>query len=111
MIDNIEILHSEDVVELRDSSNQPINDLLNVIEIAYLFKVEDFIESLVEPLNIDEEAKIALREGIACRVMTTRQKGWIKGKVKLGLHFIPEIDDLPTAESKNPLDEIRNTSI
>ena len=59
-----------------------------------------------------------LKDGISCRVMTTRQKGWVLGKVKLGLHFVAdeiqnENEDNQTLLSTNskpnsPLDEIRN---
>jgi hypothetical protein len=110
MQENFEILQSDDVVEMNEAEDKAIQDLVNAMDISYLFKVGNLIESLSDP-------KCLLKDGISCRVMTTRQKGWVSGKVKLGLHFIP---DEPKKESKdnqillssnNLLDEIRNSSI
>jgi hypothetical protein len=111
MQEDFELLQSNDVVEIKESENKAIEDLINAMDISYLFKVGNLIESLADPKNL-------LKEGIPCRVMTTRQKGWLSGKVKLGLHFIAdeiqkEKDDNQNSISSNSksnslLDEIRN---
>ncbi len=113
-----EILQAEDVVALNydDSQKIAITAILQATNASYLFGVDDFIDSLIDPLQMrNNEAKTILKEGILCRVMTTRQQGWVEGKVKLGLHFIAdEIDDSKSEQQssvhfENPLDEIRNT--
>ena len=121
MQEDFELLQSDDVVEINESDDKAIEDLINAMDISYLFKVGNFIESLADPKNL-------LKEGIFCRVMTTRHKGWVSGKVKLGLCFIAdeiqkenENDQILLSannksnnlldEIRNPLDEIRNTSI
>jgi hypothetical protein len=112
MEENFEVLQGEDVVEINESGEKDVQDLLNAMDITYLFKVENLMESLADPKNL-------LKDGLACRVMTTRQKGWISGKVKLGLHFIADEVADKNEESQSlikydnplddPLDEIRNT--
>jgi hypothetical protein len=110
MQENFEILQSDDVVEINEAEDKAIDDLINAMDISYLFKVGNLIESLSDPKHL-------LKDGVSCRVMTTRQKGWVSGKVKLGLHFIPDEtqkenkDDQILLSSNNLLDEIRNTSI
>ena len=117
MQENFEILQAEDVVSLNDANKEDISDLLDTLEIAYLFKVDDFVNSLVNPLNIYDSAKLSLREGLSCRVMTTRKNGWVEGKIKLSLQFTPdEISTLKEGQKlpvsfDSPLDEIRNSSI
>ncbi len=119
MQEKFEILDLEDVVSLNhDENNQKsaITAILKAINISYLFGVDDFLDCLINPLQIrnDESYKI-LKEGISCRVMTTRQKGWVQGKVKLGLHFVGDEVANENEEPQslirynNPLDEIRNT--
>ncbi len=111
MQEDFELLQSDDVVEINESGDKAIEDLINAMDISYLFKVGNLIESLSDPKRL-------LKEGISCRVMTTRQKGWVSGKVKLGLHFIAdetqrENEDNQILHSSNNnsnslLDEIRN---
>jgi hypothetical protein len=110
MQENFEILQSDDVVEINEADDKAIEDLINAMDISYLFKVGNLIESLSDPKRL-------LKDGLSCRVMTTRQKGWVSGKVQLGLHFIPDEtpkenkDNQILLSSNNLLDEIRNTSI
>lgn len=121
MQEGFEILSLEDVVALNNNDKQQkvaISRLLSMINTPYLFGVSDFLDSLILSYMDNDEAKKILKEGISCRVMTTRQKGWVSGKVKLGLHFIPdesqqENEDNQVFSSSNskpnsPLDEIRN---
>jgi hypothetical protein len=117
MQENFEILQSEDVVAFNydDSQKIAITAILQAINASYLFGVDDFIDSLINPLQMrNDEAKIILKQGISCRVMTTRKNGWVQGKVKLGLHFVAdEIDNSNNEQEspvrfESPLDEIRN---
>jgi len=118
MQENFEILQSEDVVAFNydDSQKIAITAILQAINASYLFGVDDFIDSLINPLQMrNDEAKIILKEGISCRVMTTRKNGWVQGKVKLGLHFVADESDHSDNDQESPvrfespLDEIRNT--
>ncbi len=117
MQENFEILQSEDVVAFNydDSQKVAITAILQAINASYLFGVDDFIDSLINPLQMrNDEAKIILKQGISCRVMTTRKNGWVQGKVKLGLHFVADEIDCPNNDQESlvhfesPLDEIRN---
>ena len=124
MQENFEFLQSDDVVEIKELEDKSVKDLINAMGISYLFKVGNFIESLADPKNL-------LKEGISCRVMTTRKNGWVNGKIKLSLQFTPDEDidtDMSTSSEKqsdivekndcesvvyleSSLDEIRNLSI
>ncbi len=121
MQEEFEILSLDDVVALNNNDKQQkvaITALLSTINASYLFGVNDFLDDIILAyINNDEVNKI-LKEGISCRVMTTRQKGWVSGKVKLGLHFISDdiqekneenqISLSSNSKSNSPLDEIRN---
>lgn len=121
MQERFEILSLEDVVALNNNDKQQkvaIASLLSKINTSYLFGVNDFLDSLILSYMDNDEATKILKEGISCRVMTTRGKGWASGKVKIGLHFIA--DEIPKENEDNqilsssnskpnsPLDEIRN---
>ena len=116
MQEEFEILSLEDVVALNNNDNQQkiaITALLSTINASYLCGVNDFLDDIILSCIQEDEVNKILKDGISCRVMTTRQKGWVSGKVKLGLHFIA--DDNNSSEivniSNNPLDDIRNTSL
>ncbi len=110
MSDNFEIIHPDDVIAFDQLQEADIAELvaeiLEALETPYLFRLDDFVSSLVDQISVSEEARAILKEGIICRVMTPRRQGWVKGKLKLGLQFIPDENKI-----SNPLDEIRNTSI
>jgi len=114
MQEESEILELDDVVSFNERHEANITDILNTLGIAYLFKTDDLIYSLGKKLNLYDESISSLKDGIPCRVMTTRQKGWVSGKVRLGLHFIPDEVDAKNKDSQilnssdSPLDNIRN---
>jgi hypothetical protein len=102
MQENSDFLQSDDVIALTNREAEDVQDLLQSLHMSYVFKVRDFIDSLIQPLNIYDSAKTFLQDGVSCSVMTTRKNGWVKGTVKVTLQFIPE------QELDSPLDEIRN---
>ncbi|MFZ4556007.1 MAG: KGK domain-containing protein [Pseudanabaena sp.] len=121
MQEEFEILSLEDVVALNNNDKQQkvaIAALLSTINASYLFGVNDFLDDIILSYIKNDEVNKILKDGISCRVMTTRQKGWVSGKVKLGLHFVAdeiqkEREDNQILLSSNsnlnsPLDEIRN---
>lgn len=64
MQENFEILQSEDVVAFNydDSQKIAITAILQAINASYLFGVDDFIDSLINPLQMrNDEAKIILK--------------------------------------------------
>lgn len=117
MTEKSEIVQSDDVISFEEEQDKEterlIDDVLNTLEIPALFRSDSFIDAVIEKINFLDDAKPMVMEGIPCRMMTPRKQGWINGKVKLSLEFIPDKDDeMPTSNSfGNPLDEIRNTSI
>jgi 6-pyruvoyl-tetrahydropterin synthase len=117
MQENLEILEPEDVVSLNNVDEEDISDLLDTLEVSYLSKVDDFVDSLVTSLNICDSAKQSLKEGLSCRVMTTRKNGWVNGKIKLSLQFTPDEPVSLKEKQKSfvsfdsSLDEIRNTVV
>lgn len=117
MIEKSETVQVEDVISFEEEQDKEterlIEDVLSTLEISALFRSDNFIDAVIEKVNFLDDAKPMVMEGIPCRMMTPRKQGWINGKVKLSLAFIPDKnDDTQTSISfDNPLDEIRNTSI
>ena len=110
MSENFQLVQIDDVIAFDQLQKADIAELvaeiLETLETPYLFRADDFISSLVEQLSIDDKAKSILKEGIVCRTMSPSKQGWTKGRLKLGLQFIPDAN-----KNSDPLDEIRNTSI
>lgn len=52
MQENFEILQSDDVVEINEADDKAIEDLINAMDISYLFKVGNLIESLSDPKRL-----------------------------------------------------------
>ena len=120
MTEKSEFVQSGDVISFEDNQDKEIvifiEDIINTLEISTLFKADSFINSLIEKVNFLDDVKPVIKEGIPCQMMTPRRQGWMKGKVKLSLKFIPDevnkTENLQTPfSSESPLDEIRNTSI
>ena len=123
MPDKCEILDADDVIEFcetREYFQDFVIEIVETLEISCLFRENDFTDSLIELMNLSDEAKDLLREGISCRtIMTTRKMGWTKGRLKLALQFIPdEVENFQDQDeqkssinSENPLDEIRNSIV
>jgi hypothetical protein len=116
MPEKFELVQVDDVLSLEEEQDEEterlIEDILNTLEISALFRSDNFIDSLIEKTNFLDDAKPMVAEGIPCRMMTPRKQGWIKGKVKLSLQFIPDENDDSeiSVPFDNPLDEIRKTS-
>ena len=120
MTEKSEIVQSDDVLSFEEDQDKKIvvfiEDIINTLEISTLFRSDAFINALIEKINFLDDVKPMIKEGIPCQMMTPRRQGWIKGKVKLSLKFIPDevnkTENLQTPfSSESPLDEIRNTSI
>ncbi len=120
MTEKSEIVQSDDVLSFEEDQDKKIvvfiEDIINTLEISTLFRSDTFINALIEKINFLDDVKPMIKEGIPCQMMTPRRQGWMKGKVKLSLKFIP--DEVSKTEnhqtlfsSESPLDEIRNTSI
>jgi hypothetical protein len=111
-----EILNSDDVVCFTedDGYGSPVYDIEQRFNIARLFEFGEFLDGISRLIGLSSESMKILTEGIPCRVMTTQQKGWRLGKIrlKLELQFIP--DELLTEEIvgnfDSPLDEIRKSA-
>jgi hypothetical protein len=89
MTEKSEFVQSDDVLSFEEEQGKEI-----------VIFIEDIINTL----------------GIPCQMMTPRRQGWMKGKVKLSLKFIPDEvnkteNSQVTFSSESPLDEIRNISI
>lgn len=117
MTEKSEIIQSDDVISFEKEQDKEterlIEDVLSTLEISALFRSDSFIDAVIEKINFLDDAKPMVTEGIPCRMMTPRKQGWINGKVKLSLEFIPDkTNDVQTSNSfDNPLDEIRSTSV
>lgn len=77
------------------------------------FEFKDFQESISRMIGLSSEVMDSFKEGIPCRVMTTRKKGWQLGKIrlKLEIQFVPDnISDTSIEHFDSPLDEIRSIS-
>lgn len=120
MTEKSEIVQADDVISFEEEQDKEIErlieDVLSTLEISALFRSDSFIDAVIEKTNFLDDAKPMIKEGIPCQMMTPRRQGWIKGKVKLSLKFIPDevnkTENLQTPfSSESPLDEIRNTSI
>lgn len=116
MIEKSEIVQADDVISFEKKQDKEterlIEDVLSTLEISALFRSDSFIDAVIEKINFLDDAKPMVTEGIPCRMMTPRKQGWINGKLKLSLEFIPDKNDdaqIPISFD-NPLDEIRNTS-
>jgi hypothetical protein len=111
-----EILNSDDVVCFTedDGYGSPVYDIEQRFNIARLFEFGEFLDGISRLIGLSSESMKILIEGIPCRVMTTQQKGWRLGKIrlKLELQFIP--DEPITVEIienfDSPLDEIRKAT-
>ena len=120
MIEKSEFVQSDDVLSFEEEQDKEIvifiEDIINTLEISTLFRSDSFINSLIDKVNFLDDVKPMIKEGIPCQMMTPRRQGWMKGKVKLSLKFIPdEVNKTENPQtilsSESPLDEIRNTSI
>ena len=117
MIEKSEIVQLDDVISFEEEQDKEterlIEDGLSTLEISALCRSDSFIDAVIEKINFLDDAKPMVTDGIPCRMMTPRKQGWINGKVKLSLEFIPDKnDDVQSSNSfDNPLDAIRNTSI
>lgn len=116
MNNKAENLSPDDVVCLTedDGYGSPIYNIEQRFGIARLFEFGEFLDGISRLIGLSTESIELLKEGISCRVMTTKRTGWRLGKIrlKIELQFIP--DELPTEEIVNsfdsPLDEIRRTT-
>jgi hypothetical protein len=116
MCEKIEDLNSDDVVCLTDDKeyHDDLYYIKSKFSISRLFEFEEFMQGLLKVIGLSDEAMELFKEGLPCRVMTTQQKGWRLGKIrlKIELQFIP--DKPPTEETvehfESPLDEVRKTS-
>lgn len=117
MIEKSEIVQLDDVISFEEEQDKEterlIEDVLSTLEISALCRSDSFIDAVIEKINFLDDAKPMVTDGIPYRMMTPRKQGWINGKVKLSLEFIPDKnDDVQSSNSfDNPLDAIRNTSI
>jgi hypothetical protein len=117
MLEDFDFIEREDVIafdQIQDKDAKIVTEMLDALKIQYLSRPDDLIGCLVAQLRINDKPKSILKEGVPCRIITPRKQGWIKGKIKLSLQFIPDENDdlqisIPTS-FENPLDEIRNTS-
>ncbi len=66
------------------------------------FRAEEFLDKLSTKVEGKREKELKwINDGVACQVLdATNNKGWMKGRLRLCVEFIPD-----TLES--PLDEIR----
>lgn len=115
MQDEIGIVQPEDIVAFDKTEGEDadfVRQILSALKMPYLSRSDNLIRRLIGQLNINENAKKTLEDGLVCHIITTRKQGFINGKVKLSLQFIPdEADDTQISVSfDNPLDEIRNTT-
>lgn len=115
MTNEIEILNLDDVICLIDDDpNSPTENIKYRIKTPKFFDSDDLINGLLKLMNFSTDVIESFREGIPCRVMTTRKTGWQLGKIrlKIELQFIP--DESSTEETvenfDSPLDEIRKTA-
>ncbi len=86
-----EFLNNDDVVSVDDSEKIIINHKT--------FKGEEFLNSIFTKWFANELGKKWIFEGVDCHFLSPG-KNWRKGKIKIGLEFIPH-------EVESPLDEIR----
>ena len=119
MENKFEVLNSSDVICFTETPD--ITDKLHYIRnrfgISNIFEFAEFINGLDRLINLSAEQRELLEVGIPCRVMTTRQKGWQLGKIrlKLELQFVPDnLENLQSEQESSidfvsPLDEIRNS--
>ena len=116
MIEKIENLNLDDVVCVDDNDgyNSPIDQIQSKFSIGRLFEFEEIVNAVSKIIGLSDEAMELFKEGIPCRVMTTQQKGWRLGKIrlKLELQFIPDesITEEIVEHFDSPLDEIRKAS-
>jgi hypothetical protein len=116
MIEKIENLNSDDVVCVDDNDgyNSPIDQIQRHFSIDRLFEFKEIVNAVSRIIGLSNEAMELFKEGIPCRVMTTQQKGWRLGKIrlKLELQFIPDesITEEIVEHFDSPLDEIRKAS-
>jgi len=116
MHDKTENLSLEDVISFTEDEEYSIclSGIKSRFNISKTFEFNEFKKGISRLINLSDEFLKTFEEGIPCRVMTTQQKGWRLGKIrlKLELQFIP--DEPPTEEIVenfgSPLDEIRKTA-
>lgn len=115
MSNKIENLSLDDVISFAEDEEYSI--CLSVIKskfnISKTFEFNEFKKGILRLISLTDEFLKKFEEGIPCRVMTTNQRGWRLGKIrlKIALQFIP--DESSTEEivenSDSSLDEIRRT--
>ncbi len=115
MQDEIGIIQPEDIVafdKIEGEEADLARQILSHLKMPHLSRSDNLIKLLIGQLNLNDRAKKIVEDGLVCHIVTTRKQGFISGKVKLSLQFIPDEDDDPqiSVSFDNPLDEIRKTS-
>jgi KGK domain len=75
-----------------------------------IFKVKDAPQGMTGKLSLDSRGNPSLytrwltKEGVKCEVLQVSGRGWLKGKIRFRLEFIP--DEPPQVEKKDPFGDM-----